>query len=58
MAVLTVFVCLQEYAGGGDLWSYIDTNSGRLSERVTVSLVLQPFLKALQYLHYAGIIHR
>jgi hypothetical protein len=49
---------LQEFAGGGDLWSFIDQNSGRLTERVTVSLVLQPFLRAVQYLHSAGIAHR
>jgi hypothetical protein len=49
---------LQEFAGGGDLWSFIDANSGRLTERVTVSLVLQPFLRAVHYLHTAGIAHR
>lgn len=45
------FVLVQEYADGGDLWSVITANSGRLSERLTVSLVLQPFLMALYYLH-------
>jgi serine/threonine protein kinase len=49
---------LQEFAGHGDLWSFIDSNSGRLTERVTVSLVLQPFLRGLQFLHSAGIAHR
>lgn len=49
---------LQEFAGQGDLWSFIDNNSGRLTERVTVSLVLQPFLRGLQYLHSTGIAHR
>ena len=49
---------LQEFAGHGDLWSFIDSNSGRLTERVTVSLVLQPFLRGLQFLHSSGIAHR
>jgi serine/threonine protein kinase len=49
---------LQEYAGQGDLWAFIDSNGGRLPERVTVSLVLQPFLRALQFLHSSGIMHR
>ncbi|WIA40877.1 hypothetical protein OEZ86_004542 [Tetradesmus obliquus] len=51
-------VMVQEFAGGGDLWSFMDANSGRLTERVTVSLVLQPFLRAIHYLHTAGIAHR
>lgn len=51
-------VLVQEFAGQGDLWSFIDNNSGRLTERMTVSLVLQPFLRGLQFLHSAGIAHR
>jgi hypothetical protein len=49
---------VQEFATGGDLWSFMDTNSGRLTEQMTVSLVLQPFLRALHYLHASGIVHR
>lgn len=48
----------QEYASGGDLWSYIESQGGRLTERVAVSLVLQPFLTALLHLHASGTAHR
>eukprot|EP00775_Hariotina_reticulata_P007638 gene7638-7840_t len=51
-------VLVQEFATGGDLWAFMDTNSGRLTEQMTVSLVLQPFLRALHYLHASGIAHR
>jgi aurora kinase len=39
---------VQEYADGGDLFSLLQRYGGRLSERVTVSLVLEPFLRVLQ----------
>ncbi|KAI8465173.1 MAG: serine/threonine protein kinase [Monoraphidium minutum] len=51
-------VMVQEYADGGDLFSLLQKYGGRLSERVAVSLVLEPFLRVLQYLHTRGIVHR
>jgi aurora kinase len=51
-------VLVQEYAGGGDLWAFLQANSGHLGERTCVALVLQPFLLALHYLHSRGISHR
>lgn len=30
-----------QYAGGGDLWAFLQANSGHLSERTCVALVLQ-----------------
>jgi hypothetical protein len=41
-------VMVQEYADGGDLFNLLQKYGGRLSERVTVSLVLEPFLRVLQ----------
>ncbi|KAL6755432.1 kinase-like domain-containing protein [Haematococcus lacustris] len=51
-------IIVQEYAAGGDLLRYMYKTGGRLTERQAVSLVLQPFLSALLYLHTEGIIHR
>jgi len=34
-------VLVQEFAGGGDLWAFLQANSGHLSERTCVALVLQ-----------------
>jgi hypothetical protein len=39
---------VQEFADGGDLFSLLQKYGGRLSEHVTVSLVLEPFLRVLQ----------
>jgi hypothetical protein len=41
-------VMVQEYADGGDLFSLLQKYGGRLHERAAVSLVLEPFLRALQ----------
>lgn len=51
-------VLVQEYAEGGDLFAFMSRQAGRMTERMAVSLVLQPFLAALHYLHTAGIAHR
>jgi hypothetical protein len=39
---------VQEYADGGDLFSLLQKYGGRLSERVAVQMVLEPFLRVLQ----------
>jgi hypothetical protein len=39
---------VQEYADGGDLFNLLQKYGGRLSERVTVQMVLEPFLRVLQ----------
>ena len=41
-------VMVQEYADGGDLFNLLQKYGGRLSERVTVQMVLEPFLRVLQ----------
>ncbi|GBF96843.1 aurora protein [Raphidocelis subcapitata] len=51
-------VMVQEFADGGDLFALLQKHGGRLGERVAVSLVLEPFLRVLQYLHTRGIAHR
>jgi hypothetical protein len=51
-------VMVQEYADGGDLFSLLQKYGGRLSERVTVSLVLEPFLRVLQVQARAASGHR
>ncbi|KAF8058460.1 hypothetical protein HT031_005584 [Scenedesmus sp. PABB004] len=51
-------VLVQEYASGGNLFELLQKYGGRLSEHVAVQLVLEPFLRVLQYLHTRGIIHR
>lgn len=48
----------QEYADGADLFSVMQKYGGRLSERLAVQLVLEPFMRVLHYLHSRGIIHR
>ena len=53
-----VVVLVQEYADGGDLFGLLQRYGGRLSERVAVALVLEPFLRVLSYLHARGIAHR
>ena len=49
---------MQEYADGADLFSVMQKYGGRLSERLAVQLVLEPFMRVLHYLHSRGIIHR
>ncbi|WIA37831.1 hypothetical protein OEZ86_014687 [Tetradesmus obliquus] len=51
-------VLVQEYAAGGNLFELLQKYGGRLNEHVTVQMVLEPFLRVLQYLHTRGIIHR
>ncbi len=51
-------ILVQEYADGQDLFSMLHKYGGRLSERLAVQLVLEPFLRVLQYLHSRAIIHR
>jgi hypothetical protein len=41
-------VMVQEYADGGDLFSLLQKHGGRLSEKVAVQMVLDPFLRVLQ----------
>ena len=50
--------CPQEYAEGADLFTILQRYGGRLSERLAVQLVLDPFMRVLNYLHSRGIIHR
>lgn len=58
-ALLLHLSCLpQEYADGSDLFTLLHKYGGRLSERLSVQMVLEPFLRVLQYLHTRGIIHR
>ncbi len=49
---------VQEFAECGDLLQFMQKNGGRLNERQAVQLVLQPFLRALHYLHSRGVMHR
>ncbi|KAG1668882.1 hypothetical protein FOA52_016051 [Chlamydomonas sp. UWO 241] len=49
---------VQEYAEGADLFTVLQRYGGRISERLAVQLVLEPFLKVLSYLHSCGIAHR
>ncbi|WIA10385.1 hypothetical protein OEZ85_010577 [Tetradesmus obliquus] len=51
-------VMVQEYADGGDLFNLLQKYGGCLSERIAVQMVLDPFLRVLQYLHTRAIIHR
>jgi hypothetical protein len=41
---------VQEYADGSDLFTLLHKYGGRLSERLAVQMVLEPFLRVLQYL--------
>lgn len=49
---------VQEYADGSDLFTLLHKYGGRLSERLAVQMVLDPFLRVLHYLHTRAIIHR
>ena len=49
---------MQEYADGCDLFNVMQKHGGRLSERLAVQMVLDPFIRVLHYLHSRGIIHR
>lgn len=51
-------VLVQEYADGSDLFNLLQKYGGRLGERTAVQLVLDPFLRVLQYLHSRMIVHR
>jgi serine/threonine protein kinase len=51
-------VMVQEYADGSDLFALLHKYGGRLSERLAVQMILDPFLRVLQYLHSRGIMHR
>jgi hypothetical protein len=51
-------VMVQEYADGGDLFSLLQKYGGRLGEKVAVQMVLDPFLRVMQYLHTRSIVHR
>ncbi len=51
-------VMVQEYADGADLFTVMHKYGGRLTERLAIQLVLDPFLRVLHYLHSKGIIHR
>ncbi len=49
---------VQEFAEGGDLFALMSRQAGKMTERMVVALVLQPFLAAMQYMHTCGIAHR
>jgi aurora kinase len=49
---------VQRFAEGGDLLRALHRSGGRLSERTSVQMVVQPLLQALLYLHSKGITHR
>lgn len=51
-------VLAQKYADGGDLLKALHHAGGRLTEHSAVSMVIQPLLSCLVYLHGKGIIHR
>ncbi|GAX84569.1 hypothetical protein CEUSTIGMA_g11990.t1 [Chlamydomonas eustigma] len=51
-------VMVQEFADGADLFTVLKKYGGRLSERLAVQLVLEPFMRVLHYLHSMGILHR
>lgn len=51
-------VLVQEYAGKGDLFQFINRHGGKLSENVAIFDVVRPFLQALDYMHARGIVHR
>lgn len=44
-------VLVQEYAAGGNLFELLQKYGGRLTEHVTVQMVLEPFLRVLQVRH-------
>ena len=47
-----------EYADGSDLFTLLHKYGGRLSEKLAVQLVMEPFLRVMHYLHTRAIIHR
>lgn len=47
-------VLVQEYAAGGNLFDLLQKYGGRLTEHVTVQMVLEPFLRVLQVC-YKGV---
>ena len=51
-------ILVQDYAPHGDLYSHLRKQRIRFSEKKLVSLVMQPCLEALAYLHERNIIHR
>lgn len=51
-------IMVEEYADGADLFTLLHKYGGRLSERLAVQMVLEPFMRVLQFLHSRGIIHR
>ncbi|KAG2491853.1 hypothetical protein HYH03_009809 [Edaphochlamys debaryana] len=51
-------VLVQEFAGNGDLHDVQRALGGRLTEAQVRTLVLQPLLEAVSYMHGAGIVHR
>lgn len=46
-------VLVQEFAAGGNLFDMLQKYGGRLTEHVTVQMVLEPFLRVLQVGHGA-----
>lgn len=54
----TVLVMVQEFAEGGDLYSFLQKHLGCLTEELAVDVVLRPLLRALTYCHAHGICHR
>lgn len=48
-------VMVQEYADGGDLFALLHKYGGRLSERIAVQMVLDPFLRVLQVRQGTGV---
>lgn len=51
-------VLVQKYADGGDLLKALHHAGGRLTEHSAVSMVIQPLLSCMVYLHSKNIIHR
>jgi serine/threonine protein kinase len=51
-------VLVLEHCDGGDLFGLLQRYGGRLTEKVAVQLVLEPFLRVLNYMHSRGIVHR
>eukprot|EP00193_Tetraselmis_chui_P003535 CAMPEP_0177770836 /NCGR_PEP_ID=MMETSP0491_2-20121128/11184_1 /TAXON_ID=63592 /ORGANISM="Tetraselmis chuii, Strain PLY429" /LENGTH=421 /DNA_ID=CAMNT_0019288171 /DNA_START=212 /DNA_END=1477 /DNA_ORIENTATION=- len=52
------YYLIQELAEEGDVFNEVHRRGGQMTEKAAVSLVLQPFLAALHYLHTRDIIHR
>ncbi|GLC59860.1 hypothetical protein PLESTB_001543600 [Pleodorina starrii] len=47
-----------EWAPGGDVYSYLKSQRGRLAEELAVPLILEPFMAGLAVIHEKGLIHR